>query len=346
MSIAKGRLLLLAAGASLPIAGCGVGVDRTVFYTTTNLGVNLDRTPPTAEVSFSRREGVVQPAFEGGRHLPVAASMTMETGFLGSLAPTSVGQVFAGGAAAQILTAPSTTQAELADPNHGTLCLDAPPQHREQPALGTTSEVRSFVFGTDSSLGLVVAWADPTSPVPDSVRLGYRRQEMAIAPVQGRTETCQPGAGPSGAGTYRVGMPSFLATIRSDSSAGAAQQGGVAVGQTFATGLAARQLANEQGVRGAFQQAVVRDVRAATNTAPFSADAASQCITAWLGEGDQMKQDRADKVSTWLRAEGITATLGQWNRGQGTAGQRAKFIRDHNANAAPADRISCAALGI
>lgn len=321
----------------LALSGCGVGADRTVFYTTTNIGVNLDRSPPTAEISFARREGVIQPAFEGGLHLPVAASVNMQTGFLGSVMPISVGQVFSGGAAAQILTAESSiTQERLEQPGFGTLCLSARPTLRGEPALGReTTEVRPFIFGTDSSLGLVVSWSDVTSPapLPDSVRFGYRRQEMAIAPVQGVPDQCHSQA-PQRAG-YRVGMPSFLATIRSDASAGAVHEGGLGVGQTFATGLAARQLANVGEVREAFREGVARNIRSAT---AYRGDATAACINQWLGNDDATRRVRFEELNKWLGENNVQGLGEVWldRRTDEALVQRRQFI------AAKGTAIRCA----
>jgi hypothetical protein len=333
---------LFGGGALLALAGCGVGVDRTLFFTTTNIGINLDRAPPLAEISVARREGVIQPAFEGGRHLPVAASMRMETGFLGSIAPTAIGQVFAGGAAAQILTAtddlPATTPLAM---RQATLCLSREPRVDGRVAFPANTDVRHFVFGTDTSIGLVVGWADPASPLPDSVRLGYRRNELALAPVLGRAlangETCtETLADPATntqvtiSGSYIVGMPSFMATIQSGASAGAAQQGGFNVGQTFATGTAARQLAARGEIRDAFLAGVGRDVRAASQVGAYTGDATAICINRWLGTERGQRDQRLNEIQAWLRGKSIAQTAPLWANDDSPAalGQRQEFLTE------------------
>src|SRR5437870_361069 len=82
------------------LTGC-VGFNTALFMTKSNVGLDLDMKPPTAEINISRKEGVVEPSFEGGHTPPVMASFSTKVGhdkidsfFLG------VNQTFAGGDAA------------------------------------------------------------------------------------------------------------------------------------------------------------------------------------------------------------------------------------------------------
>lgn len=84
------------------LGGC-VGSDTAILFTTNNLGLNVQATPtPTAEISFSRQEGLIAPEFEDGSVVPAAASMQHEIPLFAPIA-TKSGTVFSGGTAAQIL---------------------------------------------------------------------------------------------------------------------------------------------------------------------------------------------------------------------------------------------------
>ena len=57
----------------LTLSGCAVGYNSTLFYTQSNIGLDAETKPPTAEISIARREGVIEPGFEGGQTPPVIA---------------------------------------------------------------------------------------------------------------------------------------------------------------------------------------------------------------------------------------------------------------------------------
>jgi hypothetical protein len=83
--------------------GCSTGYNRMLFITKTNVGLDIDTKPPTAELSIARREGVIAPSFEEGKALPVLASFRYEGGWL----DPNISATFAGGKAAVILAQPS-----------------------------------------------------------------------------------------------------------------------------------------------------------------------------------------------------------------------------------------------
>jgi hypothetical protein len=57
------------------LAGCrGIGTKRVLFYTRSNVGLDISGAPPTLEATIARKEGVIEPVFEGGETLPVIAS--------------------------------------------------------------------------------------------------------------------------------------------------------------------------------------------------------------------------------------------------------------------------------
>lgn len=237
-------LQLLAAFAGMfLLTGC-VGYNTTFFGTKTNLGLDLDTKTPTAEISIARREVVVAPTFENGQTPPVEASFQVSGAWIAS----SVSSTFAGGNAA-------ATFAELYDaetptgaakkPTDSTLKVKNVPLttpggrevHLVKPGI-----VRPFVFGTDTSLGIKAAWSGLTAQYPDSVKVGFNRKEMALAPVTGRVS-------PTNAEVMEVKMPSFLATTDMSGKTETMQKSDFRYTQYFATGDAADQLALQKGIR-------------------------------------------------------------------------------------------------
>ncbi|MFY4729844.1 hypothetical protein, partial [Nitrospira sp. BLG_2] len=57
-------------GLFVSLNGCGLGFNSLIFATKTNYGVDIDATPPAAEISIARHEGVIEPIFEDGKTLP------------------------------------------------------------------------------------------------------------------------------------------------------------------------------------------------------------------------------------------------------------------------------------
>ena len=74
------RLIVLVMLCAVP-SGCALGYDRMLLITKTNVGLDIDSKPPTAEISIARREGVIAPSFEEGKALPVLASFRFEGGW-------------------------------------------------------------------------------------------------------------------------------------------------------------------------------------------------------------------------------------------------------------------------
>jgi hypothetical protein len=157
-----------------------------LFITKTNVGLDIDTKPPTAELSIARREGVIAPSFEEGKALPVLASFRYEGDWLNP----NISATFAGGKAAVILAQPSGSGGY---PLKSKVCLSHPPK---DSAVGLKSEegdeARPFFFATDTTFGLKVAWSGTTEAVPDTLRLGYNRKEFAYAPVFGRQNQTNP----------------------------------------------------------------------------------------------------------------------------------------------------------
>lgn len=233
------------------LTGC-VGYNNTLFMTQSNAGLDLSAAaPPTAEISISRKEGVIAPAFEGGQTPPVVASFKPTTG-AGAGVPFNkfllgVDQTFAGGDAA-------ATMSYLYDAQTGTSQNSAMPL-TNQPYYKTIfgrkesvpdGRVRPFVFGTDTLLGLKIAWSGAGGQFPDSVKAGFNRKELALAPVNISSNTVVAGCETNV--TYHAKMPSFLATIDSKIK-GDKDTARIEALQYFATGESATLLAIQKDVR-------------------------------------------------------------------------------------------------
>ena len=254
---------LLFAFASLHLVigvGCGIGYNKTLFFTRTNVGIDIDSQPPTLELTIARREAVMSPTFENGKTPPVLASFAFHM-----KAPldfsSRISSTFAGGDAA-------VTLAKLYDKSNkeaagyqdkdfdSTLQLTKRPyyedifgQEDENKKLLEPGEIKPFIFATDTSFGLKVAWSGATAQAPDSIKLGYNRKEFALAPV---TMSKLPPS--SGEFKYEVKMPSFLATVDNSTELKAVSDSKMEHLQYFATGIAADALARHHGVRKAMHQ--------------------------------------------------------------------------------------------
>jgi hypothetical protein len=246
------------------IFGCGIGYNRVLFVTKTNVGFEVDTKPPSLQLSIGRLEGVFAPQFERGQKPPVLASFRFEND--GVFSPF-VGSAFATGDAALTLAAlygeqtPSGDwQSRLntvngKDPNRtvdSAITIEKTPKLTSwlSTLLGESDfqedDVRPIFFGTDTSLGLKIAWSGTSSYVPDTARFGYARKELAWVPL-----TLQH----TSDNKYKVKMSPLLATLDSgfrnitlDDNQPA---GDFSYVQYFASGDAATLLAMQQDVRQA-----------------------------------------------------------------------------------------------
>jgi hypothetical protein len=238
------------------LGGCA-GYNHTLFMTKSNVGLDFDSKPPTAEVSISRKEAVIAPAFEGGQTPPVMASFKPTAG-AGSSFFLGVDQTFAGGDAAVAMSRlyDSPESSEDISEFDSTLPLTKPPRHAESESglrrfffgLLKPGETRPFIFGTDTMLGAKVAWSGTGGQFPDTVRAGFNRKEFAWAPV-----TIAPNTDASSIGAK---MPSFLATIESSQTISNRPGLKIEALQYFATGEAATRLAVQPEVRRAMLRRV------------------------------------------------------------------------------------------
>ena len=298
MTLSFGQRSALLFASTLALAGCGIGYNQTLFVTTTNLGINVDTKPPTAEISFARREIVIEPVFERGQHLPVTASFYADTSSVLPLA-TDIGDIFAGGAAARAVSNSGNLNADAtAKPQPGVLCLSSVPTGKDcAPVLPPDGQVQPFEFGTDTVIGLKVAWSGTTAQFPDSFKLGYNRQELALAPMSGSSSVAD--VCPTGT-KYAVSMPSFLASVHSGVAVSSPSGSQFKVGQLFATGDSATTLASNGSVKAEFLNAVQQHLAASSAVANYTygPDDNSKTIQCWLNASDTA--NRRTALNNWM----------------------------------------------
>lgn len=249
------------------VGGCALGFSKSLFVTKSNLGFDIDTRPPTAEIGIARREVAITPAFEGGHVLPLFASFgTTQDGF--DRFAYGLSSLFAGGEAAVAL-AKSASDAKCATTETFTsteepksnkaedvvkddeICLTKPPycsfwfcetsfpEAAEEPEKG---EVRPFVFGTDTTFGVKLAWSGLTAQYPDSFKLGFHRKEMALAPINLQQRPCK-NRETLVPGRYVVKMSPFVAALLQEDDVPSFLRRRFEYFQGFATGTAANKFA-------------------------------------------------------------------------------------------------------
>lgn len=188
-------ILLLA---SSIMSGCGIGQKKVLFTTRSNVGLDVDAKQFTAQLNIDRQEAVIGPTFEGGQHVPITAAFRNNNKLLGGF---GVSSLFAGGDAALALTTqPKANRIE----GESLITLTKPPKYprsrfgkiidainpfttseenAENLALPGPGQVKPFIFDTDTSLGIKLAWTGATAEFPDKVKIGFNREEFALAPV-------------------------------------------------------------------------------------------------------------------------------------------------------------------
>lgn len=254
-------IIFLVLFAVLPF-GC-VGKDRALLMTKTNVGLDIDTTPPTAEITIARRELAIQPTFPNNIGKDTALPLLATFGKTGNYFNPSITGHFAGGTAAAALATPLTEDLTDKDKlkklyDDSEICLRSNSFNSDNSP--EEKEPRPFYFATDTSYGLKVAWSGLTSTYPDSLKLGYNRKEFASPPIfvddtlgscdakdaDGEPVEDEDGKKIPG---YKVEMPSFFVAIDNASGFSTFYDSGVEQVQVFATGEAAMRLAKDKYIR-------------------------------------------------------------------------------------------------
>ncbi len=334
MRISVKAVLLLAA--ILMVVGCSVGKTSTMFMTKTNAGLELSSAPPTVAFDISRVEGVLGPQFENGKKLPVLASFKFEN--TGAFAPY-LGSTFATGDAAVALAAlygDETTPKFWKDrlTQVGTI-VDSRLELNHKPDPGswfsfqkvrtgnngsdTEVDVKPVFFGTDTMLGVKIAWSTMTGTVPDSAKLGYNRKEFALLPIA-MTENG------SNDKKFEVKMASLLATLDSpiDANTGKPSLDSRYI-QYFATGNAATLLALQQDVRRAMlarldpnQGSFLREFgkglgKSQEFVLPYTLSALYNTLTSLEAIGDEIAKDHRKRLNDLVADLRIPSTFTEKN---------------------------------
>ena len=248
--------------AGLSLSGCA-GYDRILFVTKTNVGLDIDNKPPTAEITIARRELAITPSFQDAdgkeNTLPLLASFALTGGFLN---PEIISR-FAGGEAALLLAKGPTPNPNTESP---ILCLSERPDIRPwwkmayhyitgQSKTGQDNEdTRAFYFATDTSFGLKVGWDGATGPYPDTLKLGYNRKELAFPPIFATPATKEECPGELGKDKWKVTVPSFVASLDNSSTIKELSKSGNTHIQFFATGKAATEFVKRADVNAAMNE--------------------------------------------------------------------------------------------
>jgi len=116
-------------------------------------------------------------------------------------------------------------------------------------------DVRPVFFGTDTSLGLKIAWSGMTGGFPDSAKFGYNRTELALVPIAIEERSRKDTETGLVVTSFDMNMASLMATVDSGVSGITNSDGTPKLDsqhlQYFATGAAATLLSLQQDVRAA-----------------------------------------------------------------------------------------------
>lgn len=234
-------------------SGCAPGLNSVLFTTRSNVGLDVNATPPTTEVGIAREEFVIAPTYEKGQTHPVMASFSSGQNFASKFA-FGVGSTFSTGEAAYIMAKLYNSKAETIDYKMETGCK-APFKPKLTKVLKNrlnyveAGNVKPFIFTTNTMFGIKVGWGAPAPAafVPNSLKIGFNRQEIAFTPAG--IEKCAED-------WYAANVPSLLATLDAQTNIeGSANSDGsnakLTYLQYFATGVAASELSKKRGVRKA-----------------------------------------------------------------------------------------------
>lgn len=257
------------------ITACS-GYDRVLFVTKTNVGLDIDTTPPTAEITIARREITIEPVFpdkpandsdkSDNRQKQQATIVSQDTtlpllaayAYQGNFFTPTIMAHFAGGDAAIYLAKQRIDDNEQID---SSICLNGKPQDMRNPLkkiwhwiirkndneaqMDAISNPRPFYFATDTTFGVKIGWNGTGGAYPDALKLGYNRKEFASPPVVIRGG-CN---GDEDSKHYQATIPSFLATVSNVSVFNAFSSSKVTHVQFIATGRAATEFAKRTSVR-------------------------------------------------------------------------------------------------
>lgn len=316
----KLKIILIPLIACSISSGCGIGQKKVLFTTRSNVGLDVDAKQFTAQLNIDRQEAVIGPTFEGGKHVPVAASFVNNNRLLGGF---GVSSMFAGGDAALAIT--NATNNAITS-GQSLINLSQEPRYERglvgkvfdkinpfitgkeienNKKLPGPGEVKPFIFDTDTSLGIKLAWTGATGEFPDKVKIGFNREEFVLAPVTATKKSDCPSidAQETNKIACAVGIPSFFALLDVNSDFKSIFSSEIGFKQIFAAGDSATNFANNH------------DVKAMVNE-KFGFNKSSDCLSKWLvaDASDADKRSSAEKikaVNDFLQSSSPAMTLPQ-----------------------------------
>lgn len=303
------------------LTGC-VGSTHALIASDTNFGVDIDTTPPQADISVGRKELAIVPGFQGGRTVPTVMGFQATTnGSLLSKLVVGTGTVFSTGHAAVLLA--NQKGGTVADDDG--IDLDARPKaHTFKEELASVGdvvgpgEVRPLVFGTHTIFGLHIAWDGTTAAVPSELKIGFNRKEAALAPVG--YEDAPPDAEHPALHKGRATVPSTLATLDTTSNVGTGASQDFSWVQWFATGRAAEHLAVRDDVRKAMLGKIE------PQTIKSNWDKSSDRLAAWLNADPKQN---GPKLKQWMKTNQVSGDAATFVT-SGSVDSRNKAITDLN----------------
>lgn len=207
------------------LLGACASADNAVFVTKTSLGLDVDSTPPAANVGYDRVEGYLGPRYETGT-VPSVAGMFESNG---GLLDRKVRQTYATGSAAHIVTSASNST----------------PRFSTETFAGKRE---TMFFGTSTNLGINLAFG--TQGI-SAFNFGFKRKEVSTIPVATTVSSVVTDSGGTRTVTHTF-TPVFAHFDNVTDTPGLADASSeVQVRQLFATGRAAEQMAHEH--RSTFQ---------------------------------------------------------------------------------------------
>ncbi|MCI5043898.1 MAG: hypothetical protein MRY72_04315 [Aquisalinus sp.] len=242
---------------SISLLCVGCANKVVTFVTSTELGVDADTTTQNVTIGYSRKEAVIGPIYETGAIPPVFADIKSST----SVFRPRVSQFYATGEAARLATTKEAVQ-----------------QDENAQLSGRT---KRMYFGTSSNVGLQARF---TGGQPTSVNFGYKRQEYSRIPIIENDED-------------EDVYGSVLANIQIGTNINNIGSTSLEVGQIFATGDAANQLAPYTN------NAIIKEtIRAAGNVGGSYADDENTRILRQKQIDDDTFNSR---LEGWLAANNI-----------------------------------------
>ena len=185
----------------LPGLLTGCNTDRLLFVTKSTVGIDVDSQPPTSEIAINRKEGVIEPVFEGGQTPPVIASFKADANPIARFFGFGIGSTFSTGDAAEALSALfSRTDADFDTEaakytDCGTPCtISGQRKHLLATVFSSYIPLTKnpngkflkpgnndyLIFATDTVLGLKIDWS---GGFPTGAKVGFNRKEVAWAPL-------------------------------------------------------------------------------------------------------------------------------------------------------------------